>query len=239
MVNFRRAAKKVAVRVGKRLKQRYFKGKGFMRPNMRRIARDVALVKTLVNSEKEIYTQTVSTSVGAAAGQHYLQPIINIAEGSAHGQRAGESVKLHGFRWNQRVLQQGSRANPGELKAWLVRYIGPRGTTPNISTFLKPDFDGLYTVNSDRNEDWYTSWEVISYARHYMPMDQITNGTAQSIKKKYGRFTRNAHQRYGGTLATDLLTDQIYLIAVCDGGSTATNLGFTFDSQLSISFYDN
>lgn len=231
--------KKLIRKAGRAAKSRYFKGKGYMRPKIGRMVKDLAIVKQMVNSEKEIYTQNTSFSVGSLAGEQYFQPIVNIAEGSSHGQRAGESVKLHGFRWRVRALQQSARVNMGKFRMWLVKYIGPRGTTPNISTFLKPDFDGLYTIHSERNEDWYSSYQVISSCSRGVAGDSVAGSSSQSIIAKYGRFRGKTHQRYSGALATDLLTDQMYFLCVCDGGSTATNTGYEIDSQLHISFYDN
>jgi len=228
----------VARAAGRAIKKRYVSRGGGLK--MSRIAKDVMMLKTMVNAEKEIYAQNISaTTIGASLGQTYFQPITNIAEGTLHGQRDGESVKLHGFRWHLRALQQSSRVNPGNVKLWLVKYIGPRGTTPNINTFLKPDFDGLFTTHSARNEDWYKQYQIISSASLYCKADAVSGVQMQRYVKKYGRFTGQTHQRYGGTAATDLLTDQMYIIGVCDGGSSALNAAFQFDSQLTISFYDN
>ena len=231
--------KKILRKAGRAIKKRYFKGKGYSRPKIGRMAKDIAIVKQMVNSEKEIYSQNISTNVGSVAGEQYFQPITNIVEGTGHGQRNGESVKLHGFRWNMRALQMTSRVNMGRVTAYLIKYIGPRGTTPAISTFLKPDFDGLYTVHSQRNEDWYSSYQVISRADMKVDGDSVSGSSTQSIVKRYGRFKGKVHQRYSGALATDLLTDQMYILIVTDGGSTATNTGYEYDCQLQISFYDN
>lgn len=231
--------KKLMRKAGRAIKKRYFSGKGYSKPKYVRMLKDINTIKSMVNAEKEIYSQSIATNVGSISGQEYFQPIVNIAEGNGHGQRNGESVKLHGFRWTMRALQQSARSNMGKCVAYLIKYIGPRGTTPAISTFLKPDFDGLYTVNSERNEDWYSSYQVISRATMRVPADATTGAFTQSLVKKYGRFRGKTHQRYSGSLATDLLTDQMYILIVADGGSTATNTGFEYDCQLQISFYDN
>lgn len=231
----KRAAKKVA----RTVKKRYFKGKGYSRPRMSRIVKDVSMLKSMVNAEKEIYTAYTTTNEGVSPTSPKFQAITNIAEGTGHGQRDGESVKLHGYRLNTRWTQQSSAVGPQFFKLWVVKYIGPRGSTPNINTFLKPDFDGNYSTHSERNEDWYSSYRVICHQRGKIAPDQLSGQTIYTMKKSYGRFRGKTHQRYGGTAATDLLTDQMYIIAVASNGAIGTSTACAFDAQLLISFYDN
>lgn len=232
---FRRVIRKT----GRALKRRYFKGKGYTKPKLSRMARDLAIVKQMVNAEKEIYTAASITSQGVSPTLTYFEPISNIPEGTAHGNRNGESVKLHGFRLNTRWTQQSASVGPQFFKLWLVKYIGPRGTTPNINTFLKPDFDGNFSVHSERNEDWYKSYQVICTQRGKIAPDNISNQTIYTMKKSYGRFKGHCHQRYSGAAGSTLLTDQMYLIAVAANGGVSINTACTFDAQLLISFYDN
>ena len=104
--NFRRMARKV----GRVVKRRYFKGKGYSKPKLSRMAKDLAVVKQMVNAEKEIYTQTI-VSQNVDFDTPYFEPITNITGGTGHGERNGESVKLHGYRWNLRFMQQASVTN--------------------------------------------------------------------------------------------------------------------------------
>lgn len=234
----RRMARKVTKSAGRALRKRYMSRKGGLKVG--RIAKDVAILKNLVNAEKEIYTALTLTGQNVDVTTPYFQPITNIAEGTAHGQRDGESVKLHGFRWNSRFLQQTSGTNPMFVRMWLVKYIGPRGSTPSVSTFLKPDFDGNYSTMSERNEDHYTSYVVITGTGiRKIPADSVSGQTQFTLSRLYGRFKGKTHQRYSGSLATNLLTDQMYVLVVTSGGDTATSTGAKVDSQLLISYYDN
>lgn len=208
--------------------------------NIAKLSRDVAILKPMINAEKEIYTALTLTAQNVDVTTPYFQPITNVAEGTGHGQRDGESIKLHGFRWNTRFGQQNSVTNPLYAKMFLVKYIGPRGSTPAISTFLKPDFDGNYTCYSERNEDHYSSYIVISTTGLVkIPVDSVSGQTQYVMNKRYGLFKKDAHQRYSGSLATTLLTNQMYIIIVTSAGDTATSTGLKVDSQLLISFYDN
>lgn len=237
---FSKSLKKISKKVGRTVKKRYFAGRGYSRPNISRMAKDLAIVKSMVNAEKEIYTALTLTNQNVELNTPYFNPITNIAEGTSAGQRDGESVKLHGFRWNTRVKQQSAVINPIFCKMWLVKYIGPRGSTPAISTFLKPDFDGAYSTMSERNEDYYSSYVVISSSGLIkITADTISGQTNFSLRKKYGKFRKDAHQRYSGALATDLITNQMYVIIVSSGGNNATNTAVQVDTQLLISFYDN
>jgi len=235
---FRRGIRKVARSAGRAIKKRYVSSRGGLKVS--RIAKDVAILKTMVNAEKEIYTGLTLTAQNVDLTTPYFQPIINVAEGTGHGQRDGESIKLHGFRWNSRFSQQASVTNPLYCKMWMIKYIGPRGATPAISTFLKPDFDGNYSTMSERNEDHYKSYVVLSTSGLVkIPCDSVSGQSQFTLRKKFGKFTRDAHQRYSGTLATTLLTNQMYVLIVTSGGDTATSTGAKIDSQLLISFYDN
>lgn len=233
---FRRGVRKVA----RAAKRRYFKGKGYSRPKVGRMVKDLEMVKTMVNAEKEVYTAHSVVDQNVDFDTPYTTAITNIAEGTSHGQRNGESVKLHGFRWNIRVKQQTSVTNRLDYKIWLVKYVGPRGSAPAISTFLKLDFDGQYSTFSERNEDWYTSYQVIaSSGLRRVVADSVSGQTGYDIVKKWGRFRGKTHQRYAGAAESSLLTDQMYIIMVTSGGDTATSTALKLDSMLQISFYDN
>lgn len=236
--SFRSRVKRTVKRGLRSVKKRYFKGKGFSRPKVSTMARDVMNLKAMVNAEKEVFAaQTLSTQFSPTAP--LVSTLTNTTEGSGHGQRDGESIKLHGFRWNLRFSQQTAAAGPQYIRAWLVKYIGPRGTTPALTNFLKPDFDGNLSYHSERNEDWFTSWEVISTVNAKIQADTVSGIQMYTVRKKYGRFRGKTHQRYGGPAQTDLLTDQMYTIYVCSNGTIGTSSACTVDSQILVSFYDN
>ena len=221
-------------------KQRYFPGRGYMRPNVGRMVKDLSAIKAMVNAEKEIYTAHSVVDQNVDFDTPYTVGITNIAEGTTHGTRDGESVKLHGFRWNVRVKQQTSVTNRLDYRIWLVKYVGPRGSAPAISTFLKVDFDGQFSTSSERNEDWFKSYEVISDSGvRTVISDQVSGQTGYDLWRGYGRFQGDTHQRYSGAAESTLLTDQMYIIMVTSGGDTSTSTGLKLDSQLLISFYDN
>lgn len=204
-----------------------------------KLARDVVMLKDMVNAEKEVYTAYNVTNQAVSPTSSVITPITNIAEGTTHGTRDGESVKLHGFRLNTRWQQQSNAVGPQFFKMWLVKYIGPRGATPSVDTFLKPDFDGNYSPSSERNEDWYTSYQVITAVSGRLSPDSLTGQTIYTLKKNYGRFRGKTHQRYSGAGATTLLTDQMYIIAVASNGAIGSTSAAAYDAQLLISFYDN
>ena len=146
--SYRKQIKRAVRASASAVKGRYFEGKGFSRPRVSNIVRDVSMLKQMVNAEKEVFAaQTIAGSAFSPTAP-LVTVITNVTEGTGHGQRDGESIKLHGYRWNLRFNQQSSAAGPQYIKAWLVKYIGPRGTTPSLSNFLKPDFDGNLSYHS-------------------------------------------------------------------------------------------
>jgi len=142
----------------------------------------------MVNAEKEIYTAHSDVALPFSPTSPQFFAITNTVEGTSHGQRDGESIKLHGYRWNLRFTQQSSASGPQYVKLHLVKYIGPRGSTPAISTFLKPDFDGNYSFHSERNEDHYTSYNVIKTITSKISPDALSGMTMYTNKKVYGKF---------------------------------------------------
>lgn len=233
---FRRGARKVARVVGRTLKKRYMSRGGGLKVS--RIAKDVAILKTMVNAEKEMYLQNI-TGDCSPTSPYGPVAITNVAEGTAAGQRNGESIKLHGYQWDIRALSQTNAVAARYVHVYLVKYIGPRGTAPAISTFFQPDMDGNYSTYSKRNPDYYTSYQVICRKNIYIPPDSVSGVQMYKQVKAYGRFKGKTHQRYGGTLATTLLTDQMYVIAVSSDGTIGGSTACTIQSQLQISFYDN
>jgi len=233
----KRQIKRVARKGLKYVKKRYVTDKGL--PKMRNIAKDVMMLKTMVNAEKEIYTAHSTTNTSFSPTAPIFTAIDNTTEGTGHGQRDGESIKLHGYRWNLRFTQQSNAQGPQFIKVHLVKYIGPRGSTPNINTFLKPDFDGNYSFHSERNEDHYTSYNVIRTINTKISPDTFSGLTMYNVQKVYGRFKGKTHQRYSGTAPTTLITDQMYIIVLASNGTIGTSSAVTYDSQLLVSFYDN
>lgn len=231
----KRVIKRVAKKAVNYAKKRYVSRKGL--PRMRNIAKDVMLLKSMVNAEKEMYNQTLTSDVSPTSS--WIAPITNIAEGTAHGQRDGDSVKLHAYQWDIRALSQTSAVAPRYIHLYLVKYIGPRGSTPSISTFFRPDMDGNYSTYSKREPDHFTSYQVICRKNIYIPADTVSGVQMYKQVKLYGRFKGKTHQRYNGALATNLITDQMYVIAVASDGTIGTSTATTIQSQLQISFYDN
>jgi len=232
--------KKPFKKATKALKKRYFKGKGYKNPKLMQMASDMLMLKDMVNAEKEVYDALTLQGQNVDLSTPYFDKIVNVSEGTGHGARDGESLKLHGYRWNLRVMQQASVTNKIQAKIWLVKFIGPRGTTPSVSTFLRSDFDGNYSVYSERNEDWYGSYQIVAYSGLMtVPQDNVSGQTQFTTKRLYGRFKGKTHQRYSSTGQDSLLTDQMYVIVVVSGGNTATSTGVKVDSKLLISFYDN
>lgn len=235
--NFRSGAKRYARKAIKYVKKRYVSRKGL--PRMRNIVKDLAVVKSMVNAEKEIYNAHQASNAAFSPTSAYISAITNVAEGTSHGQRDGESLKLHGFRWNLRFSQQGSAVTDQYIKYWLVTFKGPRAATPSLDMFLLPDFDGNYSASSERNADWYNSWAVHASGRVHVQPDTVTSVSRYVLAKKFGRFRGDTHQRYSGALATTLLTDQMYIIAVAANGAVGSSTAAMMDSLLQISFYDN
>lgn len=130
MPGFKKTAKKYGKRVGRNLKKRYFKGKGYKNPKIVQMARDVSALKHLLNVEKKTHlieernpirlgltvdTSKTTTSIEGEAvysqrdsvsysGAYVNTNIIGtLSQGTADGQIVGERAKMVSYHMDYRV----------------------------------------------------------------------------------------------------------------------------------------
>jgi hypothetical protein len=251
---FKKTVRRAIRSAGRSLKRRYFKGKGFSRPKIAQMAKDVYRLKSMVNAEKkraESGQADVNVALQNGAGPGYLlAPVLpTISQGLGSSQRTGNSIKVVSFMLRGRMKQQTSINTPIRVRMYLLR---AKGVQPTITgtmaapapvtdlavtrTFIENDiFTGYPSYNSNRNPDTFTDWIVQSKKVVYLKGDDVTGQTQItdfSIIKKC-----NFHVRYNSSGAAE--EGNLFLLVVADSGDTSTSTGAKLDLYMRTFYYDN
>jgi len=243
-MRFKRVARRVGRKVVKAAKKRYMK-RGSL--NVSRIAKDVKMLKHLVNVEKKRFDITLTTpapvSLSFNAAQGAYAAIISPApiEGTGNGERVGNSIKLVSAMINLRFSQQGSAVNPIHIKYWIVcRPDNATSYTANstFSHFLEPNpFSTQRDYHSNRDPEYFTSMKVITSGTVHLKQDSITGG--QSIVQRKVPLKLNHHLKYNTDSSTITTKNQFYLFAVASEGDQALSTGGLIQYNIRWYYTDN
>lgn len=224
-------------RAGRMLKKRYFKGKGYYRPKIGKMIKDVNMIRSLMNVEKKrLDTDLASQTFGANDG--FIQALTNPAHGDAASQRNGSVIKLYSYQISGRITQQSSVQNAIRGKIYLVAYE-QTPDVPTIGEFLDQDGAGNYSNLSLRNPDKMGDFKVLKVKSFRCAQRAVTGLETDTQFSMFGKF-RNLHQRYTGSTAASITSNQLYLIFVIDDGTTATSTGaYIKGLKARINYIDN
>lgn len=232
MANFRKYAKRVAKKVGRVVKRRYFKGKGYSRPKIGQMVKDVAMLKKMVNAEKKrvvttVQNATVAQLANATGSGHYIfdatpQP----TQGTGYQNKTGNSIKWHSSHYDWQFFGQTNCISGIKLKIEWVKVVGlPYSTVNDIfGKYILPNpfmtGSTIYDVNSNRDPDYFKNFVVLK--RQYITLrpDQITGDISQ-VQKSVGFKLRNHHVRTNDNDPT-LTMGQVFCIVTADRGNWGT-----------------
>lgn len=228
--NFRKAL------FGKKNRRRFAKAKSVY-GKVAKVARKVAFISSLMNVEKKyIDTDLASQTFGANDG--WVQALTNPAHGDASNQRNGNSIKLYSYQIAGRITQQTSVQNAIRGKIYLIAYE----QTPDaltIGEFLDTDGAGNYSSLSLRNPNKMGDFKVLAMKRFYCPQRAVTGLETDCNFSIYGKF-KNLHQRFTGSLASTITSNQLYMIFTIDDGVTSSSTGaYIKGLKARINYIDN
>lgn len=257
--------KKVAKKVGRVVKRRYFKGKGYSNPKIGQMVRDVRFLKSIVNAEKhkQVYASTnnlntVSQVLGNASGAWLSDVTPNLSQGVGEADRVGSSIKWHSSHWAFQFQQQTSSANQMKIKIVLALVKGKaQSSVVNVLANMydaNPFVSGgaVYDYHSPRNQDEFKNYVVLRQKTVTMQRDQISTQN-NIVNVKFGYKFRNHHVKWDGNTST-IVGGQVCMFIFADtgnaSGSTActlangvpyvgTNTGCTFQYIQTHYYYDN
>lgn len=258
----KRIVRRYAQKAGSALKKRYFKGKGYSRPKLVQIAKDVSMLKGMMNAEKKRFEVSITDGsvgqVNATASGHYLYDMTPVlSQGVGFNQRTGNSVKLTSLYCDFQFIGQVNQVGPTRVKIELVKVVGqPFSTVSSIlGKYIEPTSfvtgANVYDLNSPRDPDFFKNYIVMK--RRYVTLQSDSISGQTMIKRiKFGLTKMEHHIRYDNNLP-DVSMGQFFLIITADRGNVnsatistvggvpdiAVNTGVAFRSEFTYYYYDN
>lgn len=178
-MKFRKTANRIAKKVGRAIKRRYFKGKGYRNPKLVTMSKDIMRLKALVNAEKKQFQ--INTATPFSVGQYVQSSATNAncacfcteitpfpTSGTGYNQREGSSIKLHSSLMRFQLYQQSQTSSPIKISIQIIKVVG---ATQNISystagggsSTLPTGLINLYDVNPFIGAGTGTMGQIIDY----------------------------------------------------------------------------
>lgn len=223
---------------GKKNRTLYRKAKNTA-STVRNLAAKVGTIMSFMNTEKKRIDTNYTTAENIEVTAGMIKSISAPAHGDAADNRNGNSIKLYSYQINGRIRQLASTQSKATVKMWLVAFDGTAEGTPTISEFLHADAAGNYSSMSLRNPDRMNDFKVIAFKKLIVPQRTVSTERTDVLFSLNGKF-RGLHQRFTGSTAASITSNQLYLIWVTDDGTTAsTNAVELAQYQARINYIDN
>lgn len=255
----RKVAKKAKKAVVGALKKRYYK-RGYV--NVKKIARDVMMVKRMINAEKKaISFNQNAIPIGQVIGNldgyfaYDITPVLT--QGSAGNQRNGDSIKMCSWHCTMQVIQQAACTQRMNFKMYIFEQKGNPITTGTITpqVFSTNNFVGgggaIIDYNSQLIASNYAKQKLRYFKTFSIAPDNFTGQPGFKTLNFGGKMSH--HVRYNGSTTTPCQNGQLWLVILCDSGNCsptvasgfsniptgAVNTGALLNIHLREYFYDN
>lgn len=265
---YRRLVKKSGTR---KYARRIYKATGLVNPikkgrlSTTRLAKDVAMLKGIINSEKfRVETQSQNNLVGQVNGNssgHYIADFTPApTQGDGYNNRQGQSIRWKSSHYSFYFTKQGSNVGSCRVKIELIQIIGEPYSTPSTAInnkYIEPNrwITGgtVYDIASDRKPEYFKNFRVLRTKYVNFPAPQYAGQAAVQQKiVNFGVKLPNHHVKWNLNSNT-LSSGQVLCLVTMDTGNcssttTSTLLGVTnatTGSGLSMSwnkvdyYYDN
>jgi len=238
---FKKYARKVARRVGAKVKGRYFSGKGYSRPKVQKMVQDISYLKSVLNPEKK-YKDTLT--ITPANNMYPDSPFINkfniegIAQGDAHNQRNGHSIKLCSLHFDAQIVQDTGTAQECAYKIYFVQVKGsnPVANSALLARFLATNpFTSQIDYWSQRNIEEFHDFRVLHVITGKMRADGITNDAPTRQIQWHKKF--NQHVRWNSSNV--LQEGEVFIFGVASNGVDASDNGIKMQCNCRVFYYDN
>lgn len=233
----RKYVKKVAKKVGRAVKRRYFKGKGYSRPRIANMVRDINVLKSMVNAEKKRLEVNPSTTFNVAqvngntSGHYLLDLTPNVVQGTGFNQKTGNSFKWHSSFLDMQFSAQNGNISGQVLKIEIVKVVGqPFSLVSDIlGRYIEPTAfitgGTVYDLHSPRDPDYFKNYIVLKRKYVKIPDDSLS-GQMQVKRIKMGLKLKNHHVRTNDNDPT-LTMGQVFLLITADQGNFNTSTAST------------
>jgi len=228
----KRYAKRVIKRGVRMAKKRYTTRKGGA--NLVQIAKDVSMLKHLVNVEKKRFDLGITSNVGigqlsgaGVSGQYSTVITPFPSEGITGNQRIGNSIKLVSGCLDMQFSQQSVAVNEVKFR-WTIVCKPDNNSNPSaptsIAQFYDPNpFSGVNDFHSSRDPEYFTSMRIIKTGVVTLKQDSLTSGI--SIKQIKVPLKFNHHLKFNTDVSTITTKNQFYLFVTASAGDVAAFTG--------------
>lgn len=222
----KKAVKKARRKVGQAITKRYY---GNKRLNIGQIAKDVAVVKKLMNVEKKRWILSVSNvAVGQVLGNlsgYYQTDLTPFpASGSGYNQRDGSSLKVVSYHMQMQFITQSAAVGRTNYRIMIIETLA--GTFNPVSAYLDNTFvsGSIVDYNSQINPDQFGRYKIIQSKRVSIEPDSVTGQTAyrtMSLGKKHQVYIRFSLD------TTTVTNKRLYMLILADNGNASTTTAST------------
>jgi len=198
--------------------------------NRSNIAKDVAMLKHLVNVEKKRSDTTVTIAQpfaranGGSDGAYHAILSPTIVQGITSNERVGNSVKLVSGCLDVSIEQQINAVNANKLKLLIVcrqENAANYTSSATLNTMFEVNpFTSRRDFYSNRDPEYFSEFKIIKSVTMTLSQDQISTGTARIQKKIPLRF--NHHLKYNNDGTTTTTKNQFYIIVLASDGEMAS-----------------
>lgn len=238
MVNGRTYAKKAK----RAVKRRYFKGGKYRKPNVYTMAKDISLLRGMLNSEKKQYTVSTSSSwykvgqVNANDSGHFIVGFTpNIPQGTTSAERIGKQVKLVSFHMDLQLYAQSAAisGNKFTLEIWNIagQYSGSlTDFMPDVYTsnpFVTGQSQSIYDNTANRQVSNFKNYRCVYRKQLYLPSDETSGQVAvknYNLGKKYGK---KGHMVTWEPTGQTVTSGYQVMVIRADSGNTSTTTNST------------
>lgn len=214
-------------RTGKAIKGRYFKGKGYGNPKLVQIAKDVSMLKSLVNVEKKFLDVSTSGTTLASGVTGNVDLLSGCGQGDTVSSRDGLSIKYVSFYIEGFVQLNGSTQD--EVKVSLILDKQVNASLPTYGQI----FDLSVVTGSIALRNFTTVDRFVVLRQVNLSLNNNGNQL-----KKFSFFLKIPyHEKFNGvgTTIASIYTNALYL-AYC--GDNTTDLS-VIDYFARIRYVDN
>lgn len=254
-------------RAGSAVKGRYFAGKGFTRPKLNVMVRDVARAKTaynlvntarLLNVEKKRSLITATSQIigqlNANNGDQYMADMTPVpAQGVGYNQHTGSSIKIVSCHMTMQFWSQSAYNHSTKL---ILEIFKIRGASQVPATFTSDYFTpnpslsvSIIDYESNKDPDYFGQARLLIRKKFSVPAPQFA-GEIMQRQVNIGRKKLSHHIRYDQNTTT-IDDGQLIMVIRADSGNSGTistvtgapvlaaNTGLNFNYNMLWYYVDN
>jgi hypothetical protein len=222
-------------------KKRYFKGGKYRKPNVLTMARDINMLRGMLNSEKKQYTLSTASSwykVGQVNGNtsgHFIVGFTpSIPQGTESGERIGKQVKLTSFHIDLQLYAQSAAVSGNKFifEIWDVVGQAPDSLTDfmgdvfTFNPFVTNNAASIYDNTANRQVHNFKNYRCAYRKSLYLQADDIDTQVAVKNYQLGKRYGKNGHMVTWAPNGSQTVTQGYQVMTIrADSGNNSTSSG--------------